>query len=94
MKAIIACDPNGGIGYKNKLPWINIQGDLPRFKKLTNGQVIVMGRNTWDSLQKKPLTQRFNFIITTNLFLHHFSVKMPTTDYQSNQKLFCNYLDV
>ena len=38
MKLIIACDPKGGIGYKDKLPWNRIQGDLPRFKKLTENK--------------------------------------------------------
>jgi dihydrofolate reductase len=66
MKAIIACDPKGGIGYNNKLPWSKIQGDLPRFKKLTDKQVVVMGRNTWDSLPKKPLIGRLNFVVTSN----------------------------
>ena len=65
MKLIIACDPNGGIGYNGKLPWTNIQGDLPRFKNLTQGQVIIMGRNTWDSLPKKPLPNRFNVVVTS-----------------------------
>lgn len=65
MKAIIACDKNGGIGYKNKLPWSNIQGDLPRFKRLTNGQPIVMGRNTWESLPKKPLPNRINYVLSS-----------------------------
>jgi dihydrofolate reductase len=55
MKLIVACDPKGGIGYNNKLPWSKIEGDLPRFKELTTGKVILMGRNTWDSLPKKPL---------------------------------------
>lgn len=64
MKLIVACTPKGGIGYKNKLPWSKIEGDLTRFKKLTNGQTIVMGRNTWDSLPKKPLPDRKNIIIT------------------------------
>ena len=65
MKLIVACDPNGGIGYNNKLPWSKIQGDLPRFKNLTQGQVVVMGRNTWDSLPKKPLLGRLNFVVTS-----------------------------
>ena len=65
MKAIIACDPNGGIGYENKLPWSKIQGDLPRFKRLTDGQVVVMGRNTWDSLPRQPLLGRLNFVVTS-----------------------------
>ena len=65
MKLIIACDPAGGIGYQNRLPWTNIQGDLPRFKRLTHNKTIVMGRNTWDSLPKKPLPDRFHIVITS-----------------------------
>jgi len=65
MILIIACDPKGGIGYQNKLPWSNIQGDLPRFKQLTQNKTIVMGRNTWDSLPKKPLPNRTNIIVTS-----------------------------
>lgn len=65
MKLIVACDPKGGIGYNNKLPWDKIQGDLPRFKKLTQGKVVVMGRNTWESLPIKPLPGRINFVVTT-----------------------------
>lgn len=65
MKAILACTPDGGIGYKNGLPWKYLQGDLARFKKLTDGGVVVMGRNTWESLPKKPLPNRLNLIITT-----------------------------
>lgn len=65
MKAIIACDPKGGIGYKGKLPWDKLQGDLPRFKHWTQDQVIVMGRNTWESLPKKPLPGRLNIVVTS-----------------------------
>ncbi len=65
MKLIIACDPNGGIGYQNRLPWTNIQGDLPRFKRLTDCQTVVMGRNTWDSLPKKPLPKRINLVVSS-----------------------------
>ena len=64
MKLIVACDPKGGIGYKNKLPWSKIEGDLPRFKELTTGKVILMGRNTWDSLPKRPLPNRINVVVT------------------------------
>lgn len=65
MKLIIACDPKGGIGYQNKLPWSKIEGDLPRFKALTTNKVVLMGRNTWDSLPKKPLPNRINWVKTT-----------------------------
>lgn len=67
MKLIVACDPNGGIGYKNKLPWQNIEGDLPRFKKLTENKIVVMGRNTWESLPVKPLPKRTNIVISNSL---------------------------
>jgi dihydrofolate reductase len=63
---MLACDPDGGIGYQNRLPWTKIQGDLPRFKALTHLQNVVMGRNTWESLPKKPLPNRQNFVVTNN----------------------------
>ena len=68
MKLIVACDPNGGIGYKNKLPWSKIEGDLPRFKTLTENKVVIMGRKTWDSLPIKPLPNRSNFVVTTDAY--------------------------
>lgn len=65
MKLIIACDPKGGIGYNGKLPWSKIEGDLPRFKELTTGKIVLMGRTTWESLPKKPLPNRTNWVKTT-----------------------------
>lgn len=64
MKAIIACDPKGGIGYEGGLPWTKLQGDLPRFKTLTLNQVVVMGKNTWYSLPKRPLPDRLNIVLS------------------------------
>lgn len=65
MNLIVACDPTGGIGYNNSLPWEKIENDLARFKKLTTGQTVVMGRKTYDSLPKKPLPNRLNIVLTT-----------------------------
>lgn len=65
MKLILACDINGGIGYQNRLPWDKLQGDLPRFKRLTDGKTVIMGRNTWDSLPKKPLPGRLNIVVSS-----------------------------
>lgn len=64
MKLILAVDPNGGIGNNLKLPWDKLEGDLQRFKELTTGQTVVMGRITWDSLPKKPLPNRTNIVVT------------------------------
>jgi len=83
MKLILACDPNGGIGYQNKLPWTNIRGDLPRFKRLTEGQTVVMGRNTWDSLPKKPLPGRLNFVVSSSELEaeHHNVIRVPDMEF-------------
>jgi dihydrofolate reductase len=70
VKLIIACDPDGGIGYQNRLPWDKIQGDLPRFKRLTDKFPVIMGRNTWDSLPTKPLPNRINIVVTSRPFEH------------------------
>lgn len=79
MKLIIACDPIGGIGYQNRLPWSNIQGDLPRFKRLTEGQTVIMGRNTWNSLPKKPLPGRINIVVSSSPLEaeHHSVIRSP-----------------
>jgi dihydrofolate reductase len=87
MKLIVACDPKGGIGYNNKLPWSNIQGDLPRFKHLTANQVVVMGRNTWESLPKKPLLGRLNFVVTSqNLILPFGAITIPNLNHFTEYK--------
>jgi len=65
VKLIVAADPRGGIGDKNKLPWEKLDGDLLRFKNLTTGKVILMGRNTWESLPRKPLPNRVNVVVTS-----------------------------
>jgi dihydrofolate reductase len=79
MKLILACDPDGGIGYQNRLPWTNIRGDLPRFKRLTEGQTVIMGRNTWDSLPKKPLPGRINIVVSSRPLEaeHHSVIRSP-----------------
>ena len=63
MVAISAVDKNFGIGYKNQLLF-RIPEDMKFFKKTTIGSIVVMGRNTFDSLGAKPLSDRANFIIT------------------------------
>ena len=69
MKAILACDPKGGIGYQNKLPWNKLDGDLARFKELTTDSIVIMGRNTWDSLPRTPLPNRTNVVATSSTLM-------------------------
>ena len=63
ISAIVAVDSNWGIGYNGDL-LEHIPEDLKYFKALTTGHVVVMGRKTWDSLPKKPLPNRINYVIT------------------------------
>ena len=54
---------NGVIGRDGGLPW-RLSDDLKRFKALTLGKPIIMGRKTWQSLPKRPLPGRLNLILT------------------------------
>ena len=66
MNLIAAVDLNWGIGYNSEL-LVKIPEDMKYFKEKTQGKVIVMGRNTFESLpNKKPLEQRINIVLTKN----------------------------
>jgi dihydrofolate reductase len=60
---VVAIADNGVIGKDGGIPW-HISDDMKRFKALTLGHTIVMGRKTWDSLPRKPLPGRINVVIT------------------------------
>ena len=67
MKGIlVAISPEGIIGKDNTIPW-HYSEDLKRFKGLTIGKTVIMGRNTWESLPIKPLPERRNIVITRSL---------------------------
>ncbi len=63
LSLVVAMAPNRAIGYRNRLPW-HIPEDLQRFKQLTTGHTIIMGRRTLESLPNGPLPHRTNVIIT------------------------------
>jgi dihydrofolate reductase len=60
---VLAMADNGVIGAQGALPW-RLPDDMRRFKAITMGKPVVMGRKTWDSLPKKPLPGRTNIVIT------------------------------
>jgi dihydrofolate reductase len=60
---IAAIDNNNGIGKDNKLLY-RLPDDLKRFKTLTTGNIVIMGRNTYDSIGK-ALPNRENIVITS-----------------------------
>lgn len=63
LKMILAIGKDGAIGRGGDLIW-KIPADLKRFKELTTGGAVIMGRKTWDSLPKKPLPNRRNVVLT------------------------------
>lgn len=60
--AIVAMADNGVIGRDNALPW-RLPDDLRRFKALTIGHTVLMGRRTFESLAR-PLPERRNLVLT------------------------------
>ena len=65
IKAILACDEEWGIGKDGDLPWPHNSADLKWFKKMTLGEAVVMGRNTWNSLPVRPLPGRHNVVVSS-----------------------------
>lgn len=63
ISIIVAVSDDWGIGRNNDLLW-HISEDLKRFKKLTMGKTVIMGKKTWESLPKRPLPGRRNIVLT------------------------------
>ena len=62
ISLIVAASTNNAIGIGGDLPW-RLSDDLKRFKAVTMGKPIVMGRKTWDSIGR-PLPGRQNIVVT------------------------------
>jgi dihydrofolate reductase len=63
ISIIVAVAANRAIGKDNDLLW-HISEDLKRFKKITQGNQVIMGKKTFESLPKAPLPNRTNVVIT------------------------------
>lgn len=63
ISIIVAVSDDWGIGKGNDLLW-HIPGDMKRFRKLTMGRSVIMGKKTWESLPKRPLAGRKNIVLT------------------------------
>ncbi|HIG64052.1 MAG TPA: type 3 dihydrofolate reductase [Methyloprofundus sp.] len=79
LSLIVAMASNRTIGLDNKMPW-HLSADLKKFKKITMGKPIIMGRKTFESIGR-PLPGRQNIIISRN------------SDYQQPGCLVFNDLD-
>ena len=77
--------PGNVIGNKNVLPW-HIRSDLKRFRQLTTSHVVIMGRNTYESIGK-PLPNRTNVVVTKSGHLTNYS---EFDFYSDTQLIFAN----
>jgi dihydrofolate reductase len=68
---IAAMSENRVIGKDNAMPW-SVKGNLAHFKEMTMGFPCIMGRKTWESLPKKPLSGRLNIIVSKTLTANSF----------------------
>lgn len=65
ISLVVAMDENRVIGAGNKLPW-KLPRDMRRFRRLTRGQLVIMGRKTYESIGE-PLPDRVNIILTRDV---------------------------
>jgi len=87
ISIIVAIANNFAIGLNNQLLW-HIPADLKRFKKITSGHQVIMGKLTYLSLPVRPLPNRTNIVITDN---HEESFEGCTTVYSIDEALYlCN----
>jgi dihydrofolate reductase len=76
---VAAVATNGVIGVANAMPW-RLRTDLQRFKRLTTGKAVVMGRKTYESIGK-PLAGRRNIVVSRQDGFHPAGVEVvPTFD--------------
>lgn len=81
IELIVAATPDGEIGYDNTIPW-QLRGDLKRFKDLTMGHVLIMGRKTYESLPVS-LRGRSIVVVSQSLMSQNNGNRQPPADFQS-----------
>jgi len=75
LSIIAAVADNNCIGINNSMPWY-LPEDLKYFKRLTSGNVVIMGRKTFESIGNKPLPNRHNIVISNNPHFQADGVKI------------------
>lgn len=61
---IAAVTHNMGLGYRNQLPWRKFPVDMKWFRQQTTDQTVIMGRQTWESMNSRPLPNRHNIVLS------------------------------
>lgn len=91
MEAIVAYDINRGISKNDSIPW-KIQEDMKFFKHTTLKNVVIMGKNTFASLNYKPLKDRLNIVITRKPELYfNYAVEHSNIIFTDNENI---HLDI
>jgi dihydrofolate reductase len=69
LSMVVAMAHGGAIGLRGALPWGDIKEDMERFRAVTKGHAVIMGRGTWLSLPPKfrPLPGRRNMVLSTTM---------------------------
>jgi len=78
ISIIVAIGENNELGKDNQLLW-HISGDLKRFKKLTSGHTVIMGRKTFESLKNGALPNRRNIVLTNNKSFQKNNIEVAHT---------------
>lgn len=65
LSHVVACSENGVIGKNGGLPW-HLPEDLKRFKALTTGHILIMGRKTYESIGR-PLPGRYTIVVSRSM---------------------------
>ena len=89
INIIVAYCKNNGIGYNNNMPW-KIKSDLLKFKSLTignNNNAIIMGKNTFLSLNSTPLVKRDNLILSSTLNIDNLNNNNITKSFKNIESL-------
>jgi len=92
MNAIFAVNTIDGFGVGKTMPWPHSSEDMRRFKELTTGHTVVMGSSTWLSDMPKPLPNRRNCVLSTQLVDHRCEIFPNITalmsDLQPDEQVF------
>ena len=87
---IVAINNINGIGFQNKIPWRE-PSDLKFFREVTSGNVVIMGRKTFESMNSKPLKNRINIVISQTMNHQENVLIAESLDHALN---LCNELNV
>ncbi|MCP5505159.1 MAG: dihydrofolate reductase [Chlamydiales bacterium] len=85
LRAIVACDMHGGIGFKGGIPW-NVPGDKFFFRQQTLHKTMIMGHKTYLSMPQRAFENRMSIVLTkreiTSIPPHIFFVHDAATSIQ------------